>query len=88
MTIKIIYILKKKKLVKNQLNHSIPNFDHYDASKKTIVFINGSMPTHDRDSGSNRLKEIILNFKEEGFNCIICTENVRQDRSSQTPTEQ
>ena len=57
---KIKLYLKKKKIVKEQLDHSIPNFDQYDASKKTIVFINGSMPTHDRDSGSNRLKEIIL----------------------------
>lgn len=72
---KIKLYLKKRKIVKEQLDHSIPNLDQYDASKKTIVFINGSMPTHDRDSGSNRLKEIILNFKEEGFNCIICTEN-------------
>ena len=72
---KIKLYLKKKKTVKNQLDQSIPNIDHYDSSKKTIVFINGSMPTHDRDSGSNRLKEIILSFKEEGYNCIVCTEN-------------
>ena len=34
------------------------------------------MPTHDKDSGSNRLLEIILAFKKLKYNCIICVENV------------
>ena len=34
------------------------------------------MPTHDKDSGSNRLLEIILAFKKQNYNCVICVENV------------
>jgi O-antigen biosynthesis protein len=72
---KIKLYFKKKEIIKNQLDHTIPNFKNYDSTQKTIVFVNGGMPTFDKDSGSNRLKEIILTFKEVGFNCIICTEN-------------
>jgi len=78
---KIKLYFEKKALIKNQLDHSIPNFENYNPSQKTIVFVNGGMPTHDKDSGSNRLKEIIIAYKELGFNCIICTENAyRTDR--------
>lgn len=66
---------EKKAIVKNQLDQSIPNYDKYNPLNKTIVFINDSMLTPDKDSGSNRLKEIILSFKELGYNCIICTKN-------------
>jgi hypothetical protein len=66
---------KKKAIVKSQLDHSIPNFNNYNTLNKTIVFINGGMPTPDKDSGSNRLTEIILAYKEQGYNCIICTKN-------------
>lgn len=66
---------EKKAIVKNQLDQSIPNYDKYTPLNKTIVFINDSMLTPDKDSGSNRLKEIILSFKELGYNCIICTKN-------------
>jgi glycosyltransferase involved in cell wall biosynthesis len=72
---KIIFFFKKKQLLKNQTDHSIPNLERYNLSNKTIVFVNGGIPTHDQDSGSNRIKEIILTFKEEGYNCIICTKN-------------
>lgn len=72
---------QKKAILKEQADHSIPNLEKYDPAAKTIVFVNGGMPTHDKDSGSNRLKEIILAYKEEGYNCIICTENAyRTDR--------
>lgn len=67
--------LKRKKIIKKQLDHSIPNYQNYNNSKKTIVFLSGSIPTPDKDSGSNRLKEIILSFKEQGYNCLICTKN-------------
>jgi hypothetical protein len=68
----IKYYFKKKAIVKSQLDHSIPN---YNTLNKTIVFINGAMSTLDKDSGSNRLKEIILTYIELGHNCIICTKN-------------
>jgi glycosyltransferase involved in cell wall biosynthesis len=72
---------KKKAIVKSQLDHSIPNFNNYNTLNKTIVFINGGMPTPDKDSGSNRLTEIILAYKEQGYNCIICTKNAyRNDK--------
>ncbi|MEC4005363.1 glycosyltransferase family 4 protein [Flavobacterium sp. SUN052] len=66
---------EKKTIVKQQSEQTIPNLLQYNSEKKTIVFVNGGMPTHDKDSGSNRLKEIILAYKKEGFNCIICTKN-------------
>jgi hypothetical protein len=66
---------KKKEVIKNQSDQSIPNYDTYNSSNKTIVFFNLSMPSPDKDSGSNRLKEIILFFKAKGYNCIICSRN-------------
>src|SRR6478609_5719204 len=65
----------KKSILKKQLDHTIPNYNLYNPKCKTIVFISRNMPEPDKDSGSNRLKEIILSFKEEGYNCIICTKN-------------
>lgn len=64
---------KRKNILKKQSDHSIPNYKNYNPSKKTIVFINNSIPTPDKDSGSNRLKEIIISAKELNYNCIICT---------------
>lgn len=65
----------RKSIIKNQLDHSIPNYEKYNPSNKTIVFLSGNIPTPDKDSGSNRLKEIMLSFKELNYNCIICTKN-------------
>lgn len=48
----------------------------FDVNKKTIVFISNGIPKYDQDSGSNRLKEIIISYKELGYNCIICIENI------------
>lgn len=78
---KIRHYFKKKKVIKKQLDHSIPNYNNYDPNKKSIVFLNECMPTPDKDSGSNRLKEIILSYCELDFNCIICTKNAyREDK--------
>ena len=66
---------EKKAIIKSQSDHSIPNYEKYNTLNKTIVFLNGGMPTPDKDSGSNRLKEIILAYKEQGYNCIICAKN-------------
>lgn len=64
--------------IKKLFNLSIPikfntlhNSDKYDVSKKTIVFVCGTIPTFDKDSGSNRLKEIIKAYTELNFNCIL-----------------
>lgn len=70
---------KKKKQIKVLNTQSIPNFEAINNENKTIVFISGAMPTHDKDSGSNRLLEIILAFKKLNYNCIICVENVFED---------
>lgn len=72
---KIKNYFEKKDIVKKQLDHSIPNYNTYNPAQKTIVFLNESIFTPDKDSGSNRLKEIILAYKELNFNCIICTQN-------------
>lgn len=66
---------QKKTIIKKQLDHSIPNYTEYNNSNKTIVFLSRTLPTPDKDSGSNRLKEIILSFKNQGYNCIICAKN-------------
>ena len=73
---KIKNYFKKKKQIKVLNTQSIPNFEAINNENKTIVFISGAMPTHDKDSGSNRLLEIILAFKKLNYNCIICVENV------------
>lgn len=72
------YILKKKKL--KELNtQEVVNYPRYQTSSKTICFLSAGIPTHDKDSGSNRLKEIILSFKKLGYNCILAVENVFED---------
>lgn len=67
---------KKKKALKKQSITCIPNLDQINFNQKTIVFISNALPKHDQDSGSNRLKEIIISYKELGYNCIICVENI------------
>lgn len=68
--------LKKKQISKQQYITYLPKLDQFDFNQKTIVFINSTLPKHDQDSGSNRFKEILISYKELGFNCIICVENI------------
>lgn len=63
--IKLYY--KRKEVIKNQADQTIPNYDTYNPLNKTIVFFNVNMPAPDQDSGSNRLKEIILFFKAKAI---------------------
>ncbi len=70
---------KRKKIIKSQSDQSIPNYNTYNPSNKTIVFFNINMPSPDQDSGSNRLKEIILFFKSKNYNCIICSKDTFRD---------
>jgi O-antigen biosynthesis protein len=67
---------KKRKALKKQSITYIPILKQFDVNKKTIVFISNGIPKYDQDSGSNRLKEIIISYKELGYNCIICIENI------------
>ncbi|MCL9808741.1 glycosyltransferase [Flavobacterium luminosum] len=41
--------------------------------KKSIVFVSNSLPTYDKDSGANRLKEIIEEFHNCDFQCYFLT---------------
>lgn len=69
---------RKKKL--NILNtNEIVNIASFDPSKKTILFASRDIPSHDKDSGSNRLKEIILIYKKRGFNCILFAPHIFED---------
>lgn len=69
----------KKEKLKQLKTESIPNLNFYDSNKRTIVFVSGALPTHDKDSGSNRLLEIILAFKNQNYNCVLAVENVFED---------
>lgn len=42
---------------------------------KSIVFVSGIIPEHDKDSGSNRLKEIIASFINNGYHTTLVVEN-------------
>lgn len=72
---------KRKKKLKDLKTRDIVNIHLYDPTKKTILFASRDFPTHDKDSGSNRLKEIILIYKELGYNCILFAPNVFEDDS-------
>ncbi|MDR6405765.1 MULTISPECIES: glycosyltransferase family 4 protein [Chryseobacterium] len=72
---------KRKEKLKNLNTQDIININLYDDSKKTILFASRDFPTHDKDSGSNRLKEIILIYKELGYNCILFAPNNFEDDS-------
>lgn len=41
--------------------------------KKSIVFVSNCLPTFDKDSGANRLKEIIEEFQNNNFECYFIT---------------
>lgn len=70
---------KRKKKLKILQTQDIINIHLYDESKKTILFTSRDFPTHDKDSGSNRLKEIILIYKELGYNCILFAPHMFED---------
>lgn len=70
---------KRKKRLKDLQTQDIINIHLYDESKKTILFTSRDFPTHDKDSGSNRLKEIILIYKELGYNCILFAPHMFED---------
>lgn len=72
------YIDRNKK-IKTLNTRTVVGVENYDSSSKTIIFISRGFPTHDKDSGSNRLKEIIFSFKKLGFNCLIYAEDTFDD---------
>ncbi len=56
--------------------NTLENSEKYNYSKKTIVFISSQIPTYDKDSGSNRLKEIINVYLELNYNCIMIVDKI------------
>lgn len=66
-------ILFPVKIDSSKIAETIVNLNLYDDSKKTIVFVPGNLPPHDKDSGSNRLKEIMIAAKETHFNVVLWT---------------
>lgn len=49
--------------------------------KKSIAFVSNNLPTYDKDSGANRLKEIIKEFLNCNFQCFFLTnENNSSDK--------
>lgn len=72
---------KRKEKLKVLQTRDVVNMELWDPSQKTIVFVSRDFPTHDKDSGSNRLKEIILIYKQMGYNCILFAPHVFEDDS-------
>jgi O-antigen biosynthesis protein len=70
---------RRKEKLKILGTQEIINITSFDLSKKTILFASRDFPTHDKDSGSNRLKEIILIYKDLGYNCILFAPNMFED---------
>jgi len=78
---KIKKYFRRKEKLKALNTNDIVNIELFDSSKKTILFTSRDFPTHDKDSGSNRLKEIILIYKQLGYNCILFAPNMFEDDS-------
>lgn len=76
---KIKNYFKRKEILKQQPNAKIPNLQYFDNNNRTIVFITELIPTFDKDSGSNRLKEILLTYKSLNYNCVLLIENCLLD---------
>ena len=70
---------KKRTLLSKLPKCKIPNIELFSAEKKTIVFVSNGIPKFDQDSGSNRLKEIIIAYKKLDYNCIICVEGLFEE---------
>ncbi|MGR3855834.1 glycosyltransferase family 4 protein [Chryseobacterium indologenes] len=72
---------ERKEKLKNLQSKDIVNIDLYDASQKTILFASRDFPAHDKESGANRLKELIFIYKELGYNCILFAPHMFEDDS-------
>lgn len=59
--------------------NSLENSEKYNPSQKTVIIVSGSIPTFDKDSGSNRIKEIIEAYLELNYNCIIIIRQFEKD---------
>lgn len=78
---KIKKYFKRKEKLKVLQTENIVNNKLFDPHKKTILFASRDFPVHDKESGSNRLKELILIYKKLGYNCILFAPNIFEDNS-------
>ncbi|MBP1166967.1 glycosyltransferase involved in cell wall biosynthesis [Chryseobacterium sp. PvR013] len=72
---------ERKEKLKNLQSKDIVNLNQYDASQKTILFASRDFPAHDKESGANRLKELIFIYKALGYNCILFAPHIFEDNS-------
>ncbi|MEJ5050682.1 glycosyltransferase [Chryseobacterium culicis] len=72
---------ERKEKLKNLQSKDIVNINQYDTSQKTILFASRDFPAHDKESGANRLKELIFIYKELGYNCILFAPHIFEDNS-------
>lgn len=72
---------ERNERLKHLQTQDIVNIHLYDASQKTILFASRDFPAHDKESGANRLKELILIYKELGYNCILFAPHIFEDNS-------
>jgi len=72
---------ERKEKLKYLQSKDIVNINLYDASQKTILFASRDFPAHDKESGANRLKELIFIYKELGYNCIVFAPHMFEDDS-------
>jgi len=72
---------ERKEKLKILNTQEIVNITSFNPSKRTILFASRDIPSHDKDSGSNRLKEIIMIYKKAGFNCILFAPHIFEDNS-------
>lgn len=72
---------ERKEKLKYLQSKDIVNINLYDDSQKTILFASRDFPAHDKESGANRLKELIFIYKELGYNCIIFAPHIFEDDS-------
>jgi len=72
---------ERKEKLKYLQSKDIVNINLYDDSQKTILFASRDFPAHDKESGANRLKELILIYKELGYNCILFAPHIFEDDS-------
>lgn len=72
---------ERKEKLKYLQSKDIVNINLYDDSQKTILFVSRDFPAHDKESGANRLKELIFIYKELGYNCILFAPHKFEDDS-------
>ncbi|WES95953.1 glycosyltransferase family 4 protein [Chryseobacterium arthrosphaerae] len=72
---------EKNERLKHLQTQDIINIHLYDASQKTILFASRDFPAHDKESGANRLKELILIYRQLGYNCILFAPHIFEDNS-------